>query len=597
MTNKQLVLEAIENQDYERIAAVEDDHPDILKSRIISLIKMDKFQEALDIVPDDPEFCVEHAYILYKTDLNQCVEFVSQRLGSNPSNILDSKLMTIQAQAYYKLEQFEEAIRIYEQLDLDSDIKTNIMASVASSKMFGNSVPVNDKLDNSYSFLFNLANSFISDQEFPRAITTLEAALDVCQSTMMEQQYEQFEIDLELGTIKSQLGLAHYLNNNHDEAKRIFESVLELSYAIFNISDLDPVVALITNINLSCLKNDQNLSQQLLSDISESITHKLNSHQNDLLAFNKHMVAILGSKSASKLDALQARFKDDERVILLEASLQMKKKDANQAIVVAQGIVEKYPQSLNAHLVLLQKYIQQSQFEKAELLLNDMISSSNFEKSKPGLISLAIWVLRLNDKQSEALGLIEQTQPTTRKEVLQLADLKLQFGYLDKAKENFEELLKEDPTDTKSIAGYILTLPETELEVAEQYLPYITNNVEFPYKDHSVELDVLPGKVITKEQKKKRKRNKPLPKNYDPKKQPDPERWLPKSQRTGKKAKTTGFQGVALEGGGIGSTGSARIAGMDPTKLPAAPVEAPKKELPQPAVKTPAGLRKKKNKK
>ncbi|KAJ3270921.1 hypothetical protein HDV01_007318 [Terramyces sp. JEL0728] len=589
MSTKTQVLDAINNHDYEAIAAIEDDQPDVLKSRIVSLIKLDKFHEALEIVPDDPEFCVEHAYILYKTDLNECVEFVSQKLTLNPSGILDSKLLTIQAQAYYKLEQFGDANRIYHQLDLDSDIKTNIMASHASNRMLGTSDKVNEELDTSYSFLFNLANLFISDQEYEKAITTLQNTLEVCQQTMAEQEYEQSDIDLELATIKSQLGLVHYLMNDFDKAASIFESVLEQA-------DLDPVVALITQINLACLKNDQTLAQSLLNNIPDSILQKLNAYQIDLLEFNRHMVSMLGLKSASKLDAIQAKFKNDERVILLEASLQMKKKDANQAIAVAENIVKKYPTSLNAHLVLTQKYLQQSQFANAEKILLEMISNSNFEASKPGLISLAIWVLKANNKDSEAIGLIAQAQPTSRNEILQLADLKLKFGYLEKAKADFEELLREDPTDTKAISGYIMTLPESEIETAEQYLPYISENIEFPYQENS-ELDVLPGKVITKEQKKKRKRTKPVPKNFDPKKQPDPERWLPKSQRTGKKSKTSGFQGVALEGGGIGSTGSARIAGIDPSKLPTVQAEVPRKELPQPAVKTPAGLRKKKNKK
>merc|ERR1739842_186253 len=54
--------------------------------------------------------------------------------------------------------------------------------------------------------------------------------------------------------------------------------------------------------------------------------------------------------------------------------------------------------------------------------------------------------------------------------------------------------------------------------------------------------------------KRKKKRKKRLPKNYDPKYDPDPERWLPRKERTGyrrtrkerrKGEKFTGAQGTS----------------------------------------------------
>jgi|SRR6185312_16184713 len=66
--------------------------------------------------------------------------------------------------------------------------------------------------------------------------------------------------------------------------------------------------------------------------------------------------------------------------------------------------------------------------------------------------------------------------------------------------------------------------------------------------------------------KKKHKRKPLLPKNYDPNTPPDPERWLPKRERStyrGKRKKqlNKGSQGAAVAGGGIGGTGSANISG------------------------------------
>jgi len=72
--------------------------------------------------------------------------------------------------------------------------------------------------------------------------------------------------------------------------------------------------------------------------------------------------------------------------------------------------------------------------------------------------------------------------------------------------------------------------------------------------------------------KKKRKRKIRLPKNYDPSIPPDPERWLPKRERStyakkgkSKKEMLKGSQGINMEGGGIGSTGSARLSKSGPS--------------------------------
>lgn len=86
--------------------------------------------------------------------------------------------------------------------------------------------------------------------------------------------------------------------------------------------------------------------------------------------------------------------------------------------------------------------------------------------------------------------------------------------------------------------------------------------------------------VHVKKPKEKKKRTPLLPKNMDPNVQPDPERWLPKQERStfrmkgkNKKAANKGPQGAAVEGGGIGGTGSANISGVkksNSTEQPAA---------------------------
>merc|ERR1711974_143414 len=52
------------------------------------------------------------------------------------------------------------------------------------------------------------------------------------------------------------------------------------------------------------------------------------------------------------------------------------------------------------------------------------------------------------------------------------------------------------------------------------------------------------GQAVEKKKKKKKKKKKRLPKNYDPNSAPDPDRWLPRNQRSGyKKRKNKQMRG------------------------------------------------------
>jgi signal recognition particle subunit SRP72 len=105
---------------------------------------------------------------------------------------------------------------------------------------------------------------------------------------------------------------------------------------------------------------------------------------------------------------------------------------------------------------------------------------------------------------------------------------------------------------------------------------------------------------------KKRKRKPILPKSYDPNATPDPERWLPKRDRSSyqkklrsvtKKDFTAGSQGVALPGG-LGGTGSARIGrSMGSAPSPSSEATSPKESLVNAAPETSSQQNKKKKKK
>ncbi|KAI8059258.1 hypothetical protein BC940DRAFT_179926 [Gongronella butleri] len=206
----------------------------------------------------------------------------------------------------------------------------------------------------------------------------------------------------------------------------------------------------------------------------------------------------------------------------------------------------------------------------------------------------------------------------------QTAAFKLKTGRFADATRDYEQLVKADPTDVQSLAGLIAAYAETHPDKAKQYSDALPPIASSTILDVDALEEIVPGvkkgyvkktsdakHATAKTSKTKNKKRAPLlPQNYDASKQPDPERWLPKQERSdykpkkGKKA--SGSQGVAVEGGGIGMTGSARIAGVQPAQDIAAednddnvpsPKEEPKKQQQQPATSSKSNKNKKGGKK
>ncbi|KAH6757687.1 hypothetical protein C2S52_023334, partial [Perilla frutescens var. hirtella] len=157
---------------------------------------------------------------------------------------------------------------------------------------------------------------------------------------------------------------------------------------------------------------------------------------------------------------------------------------------------------------------------------------------------------------------------------------KIKSGRYQEAAQDYEQLVKVDPLDTQAISGLVSAYSHYDIEKAEQYetsLPEINSSegiVPMDIDVNSIER-IVPGvkksyykKLMLKVHKKKKKRKPLLPRSYDPSVPPDPERWLPKRERSSFKVKgkrkqqlMKGSQGVAVSGGGIGGTGSANISG------------------------------------
>lgn len=164
-------------------------------------------------------------------------------------------------------------------------------------------------------------------------------------------------------------------------------------------------------------------------------------------------------------------------------------------------------------------------------------------------------------KEVEALKVFEKTVDWYKKNKVaegdltnlwrQAAEFHIRNGHANVAANSLEELLRSNPKDTKAKAQLIIAYAQFDkkkaIALSKELVPIseLTKGVDMESLESSNWLQTKknistkpdsPGSLGSDNVQKKRKHKKrkgKLPKNYDASVAPDPERWLPKYERTG----------------------------------------------------------------
>lgn len=165
----------------------------------------------------------------------------------------------------------------------------------------------------------------------------------------------------------------------------------------------------------------------------------------------------------------------------------------------------------------------------------------------------------------------------------QAADFHLRGGEPQIAAQSLEELLRLNPSDSKTLAQLVIAYsnfdPAKAQSLSKKLPPCtLTNSAEVDALETSnwmmgtkvikkvtkVEASPKPGsgtaELLEKKKKDKKKKRKPrLPKNYVAGATPDPERWLPKHERTGYRKKRDRRTKEVMKGSQGAATGASDL--------------------------------------
>lgn len=567
--------------------------------KAVCLIHLSQFQEALKILEKHASECrFERGYCLYR--LNKIQESYNV-LKDIPNPGPDVKELL--AQVLYRLEQYEECFEAYRDLiknsedDYEEERETNLAAVLASLHIEkGRGLPNAPQLrEHTYELCYNNACILLGQGQYVKAIEKLKAAEELCKKTLEEDDVPEEEIEAELGVIRAQLGYALQMQNKEGRAMKIYNQILKQ-----RPSDI-AVVAVASN-NIVTINKDQNVfdsKKKIKNATAEGLESKLTLSQRKAIAIN-HCLLLLHTNQAEQcrqqIQKLIKNFKTSAAdAALLRAALHCREKQVQKAVDVLKEFASTHPEQSDAlSFTLVQLLLTQGHVNEA----CDTLRSMGDVSYKPGVISALVTLyLSLEDKETassvlqEAIAFYRKCKPqdpALGALYQESAKIHLRNNQPKEASKLLEDLRSANPNDPKTLAQLISAYSQFDRKRAKEIskelppLSDITEKVDVDnlestswtmgakYVKKSTKTEPSPAakqeavNTLLQKKKKKKKKKGVLPKNYDPNVDPDPERWLPKRERsTFKKRKDK--RGTAIGKGTQGAVaGSEEVSKTSP---------------------------------
>jgi len=565
------------NGDYTRASKVAkkilQEAPNELKAQhclVVCHIQESEFKNGLSIINKNPALAevmsFEHAYCLYR--VNRTKEALAVL---NKETNADTKHKELKAQILYRMERFSECLDLYKDLiknthdDYEIERETNLSAVVASLSLEGKKTNLPVMRDNSYELSYNEAIRLLGEGKVQEAEAQLRKAETFCRKSLEEDGANEDEIEDELALIRVQLGYTAQLQGRMSEAQQLYQKVLKQK-------PTDVAVLALAANNSSTINGAQNVfdSRRKLKLTKATLDEndvKFTMKQKRALAVNQCLFLGL-TLQMEQCKKMMDQLKKDYPGGLLELTLLQAAFDfkANRLEDALATLASTNPEDeLIAGLAGLQFLLEKREFDRAVTHLEALLT----KHFRLGILGSLVSLHTARGERNQAIDLVNQTLDRFNKTkaenqvklLRQAAAFHFKGGELEKSTECLEQVLKSDPSDVTTMARLVLLYSQFDPEAAKkksQLLPPL----ELDAGVAALDVDALetatwaiglkhgrkppasgtltsPGSTGSKKtddkslaKKKQKKRKIRLPKHHDPSVKPDPERWLPRRDRS-----------------------------------------------------------------
>ena len=569
--------------------------------KAVALLKLERYTDALTFFEQSTTLQSEipeaYAYCLYKNGkFEQAVKVASAADETRGA-------LHLVLQAAYRAEDWEAANEAHSVLAKQTvskeefDLHVNKLALDAEGlwleKLTANAVPraTTDDLA-AFDTAYNAACISVSKGQLQEADILLKRAISLCEHS------DDLPDDVratELVPIKAQrIYILQRLGKN-DEAQALAKE-LESSLATTSVDSVTRKLAE-NNILTSTKHSNPFILHKTFNQTSIPKEERLFANQSASLISNQHVAELQSFKFDGLVDAAKKKHVTDSLPsissdILLTSVFSAAARARNEITKAAVSKVlpelEQRPNDIGLVVTIVQLYVLTGNTSAAVDLLHtffENLEESTTEKDQdirysPGLVGLAISLYRSQGRRSQLKQELAKsasywrTKSKAPSALLRAAGVALLESATEEddhaASEIFDKLYSQDSNDRSTIAGYVASHATEESDqvktLANKLRPIseLTSSVDVASLENAgipQSANALAIAQAGQTRKRaavsnlaastKRLRKNRLPKDYDPEKKPDPERWLPLRDRSSyKPKKRKGKKDDRTQGGG-----------------------------------------------
>ncbi|GAB6018772.1 hypothetical protein CHUAL_000440 [Chamberlinius hualienensis] len=573
--------------------------PDEFKAfhcKIVCMIHLSQFKEAVTAIEKNskvaPDLVFEHGYCLYRQ--NKILEALKV-LESVEND--DNRIKELKAQILYRLEKYDECYELYRDViknsqdDNDVERSTNFAAVLAyykSTKLSQEEI-TNATRGDTYELAYNRSCVLISQEKYTEAEETLVEAEDLCKKSFDDDEdVAEDDIDAELEIIRIQSGYCKQILGKKNEASQLYGHVLKQKPS-------DPGLLAIVSNNVVVINKDRNVfesKKRMKSATAVGLEQKLNKSQQKIISINQCLFSLYTNQNdqcRDQLQILKSQYPDCRDVALIEAALLSREKNIEAAIDLLKATINSEMEEMpRMSFVLVQLLLTQGRVRDA----CDVLTSLKRVYYRPGIVSALVTLFTSLLDHTAATAALEsavnwyKTSDPKNKKLVDLlkesSNFYLNQGNYVAAAKSLEELRKAAPNDPKTIAKLVTAYSKFDQNKAKSISKSLPTVQEV---SKSIDVDNLetlawslgakhfkklgkaeesPGKPMSAgkgadeillKKRKKKKKNRKLKGNVtrDPDAYVDPERWLPRRERSNFK-KRKDRRGVGIGKGTQGAT-------------------------------------------
>ena len=618
-----------EDGEYERglkiaenvLSAIPGD-PDALHCKIICLIQCSKFGEALKIIESvsrkfsssgskELPLQFEKAYCFYRLERYEESRKTLERLPQS-----EERVRELLAQIAYRLEDYGEASSVYSSLvrqcsdDYDGERQANYAASLALGKpsedsdTTGSLVEVASLREDTMEQCFNKACCYLAAGKAEEAEKMLLTAEKLCRESLLEEDYTEEEIEAELSVVRVQLACALQMQGKAKEALTAYATVLRQKAA-------DSPHGIVAANNTVVLNKDRDVfdSKKKIKVLANAGNiKKLTRAQKVVILYNRALFA-LQTNQLEQCRQLVAEMKeacpDTEQTVLAEVGLLNRERKIPQAAELLDAHLKCAPKSSPLlWLTLAQLYSGQGNTGMVTHVLESLPSLP----SHTGAVCVLVALHTSLGNTDQAVNVLDQTASfwndtatsESRRSLLRSlmfysAQYKMDHNRPQEAATDLEKLHDAYPGDLRVQARLIAAysrFDSRKAEAASRSLPEFRGGggggvsvdalEQMPSFRHTQRQQQKPATAAAKQgtapvaegggkevkkSRKKRKRKSKMPKNIDPDKKLDPERWLPLRERSYfRKGRKRGFAPLLRGSQGLSHASASLTAQLDASR-------------------------------